>query len=453
MKEHIFPNGLTLVYEKSMQKLPICALYAYVRVGSINETDKNRGSSHFIEHMCFKGTKNINYSKEIYTSYNRIGAVFNAFTEKDHTCFYSHCADEYMQNCLQILSDTMLNSVFNEYQYKMETPIMMEEMIRSEDDPDTNLFNEIDRFLYTGSLYSEPIDDIEYHRSKIPYNYKETLDYYHNYYRPENIVVSIVSNYSFEKIKQVLSKTFFVTQNKLIKREPLHNEIHENEIHENPTNKITYKILEKAGMTSQHLCIAFKTCSHSNADRFALNILSQIIGGGLGSRISMLLRENNGLTYESSCSTDYYLVGGEFKIYAVLDPSKLFENGKKKGVLPLIIGLINDLIKHGITTDELEIAKGNYKGKLLLQQEKISNKAEYNGIQCTLYKKEPFILYNEIYEKCYSSLKVKNVNNVIQKYFKEPSNICVSIIGEKGSHFPTLEKVEKACKKIQNNKI
>jgi predicted Zn-dependent peptidase len=438
MKKHVYPNGLTVVYEQS--KFPICALYAYVRVGSINENAQNRGSSHFIEHMCFKGTKKIQTAKKLFTSYNKIGAVFNAFTEKDHTCFYVQCGDEYIQTCLNILSDTILNSVFDKDEFKMETPVMMEEMIREEDDPNTKLMTEMDRYLYAGSPYSEPIDDIEYHNKKTPYDYKETVDYYRKYYKPENIVVSIVSSLSFAKIKDVLSKTFFL-QNK---KSPIKVPTELLSYHVKPTDKPEYKILEKPGMKSHHLCIAFKTCAHSNIDRFSLNLLSQIVGGGLGSRMSILLREHNGLTYESSCSTEYLRIGGEFMIYAVLDPSKLFRNGNKKGVLPLILELIRELISKGITAEELAVSKGNYKGKLLLQQEKAHNKAEYNGIQAAIYGEEEFTPYDKMYDKYYDGLTVKDLNRVIRTYLKA-SNMYVSIIGERGSHFPTLEKIEKVC--------
>jgi len=453
MKKHVYPNGLTLVYEKSTQKLPVCALYAYVRVGSINENPHNRGSSHFIEHMCFKGTKKIRNSKDLFTSYDKIGASFNAFTEKDYTCFYVQCGDEYMQNCLNIMSDMILNSVFEEREYKTETPIMMEEMIRNEDDPNTKLFEEMDRFLYAGSLYSEPIDAIEYHRKKTPYEYKETLDYYHKYYRHENIVVSIVSSFSFAKIKEVLSKTFFTKEMKKEKRELTKNDEKLQTSHSSVLQTVKNgnnwcRILEKPGMKSYHLCIAFKTCAHSHTDRFALNLLSQIVGGGMGARMSILLREDNGLTYESSCSTEYVKVGGEFTIFAVLDPSKLLinvNNGNKKGVLPLIVGLIRDLIRNGVKVEELTVAKGNYKGKLLLQQEKAHNKAEYNGIQMAIYGDEPFTPYGEMYEKYYNGLTVKDLNMVIDKYLKA-SNMYVSVIGERGSHFPTLEKIQNICK-------
>ena len=449
-KTQKYPNGFTLVYQQSNQTLPIASLYAYICVGSINETDANRGSSHFIEHMCFKGTRKIKKPNDIFTEYNKIGAVYNAFTEKDHTCFYVHCGDEYIQNCLNILSDMILNSVFKEKEYLMETPVVLEEMIREQDNPDTLLFKEIDNFLYEGTLYSEPVDDISYHRKKHPYDYQQTIDYYRQYYRPENIVLSVVSSLSFEQIKQVLKKTFFLgikNETKAFSNQTPHCGHMPTEII-NCGNEITYKLLEKRGMKSQHLCISIRTCTHSHEDRYALNLLSKIMGGGMGSRLFNLLRERNGLTYESSCSTDYFLVGGEFNVYAVLDPSKLLHNGKKKGVLPLIIGLLNDIIHVGIETKELEIAKSSYKGKMVLQQEKISNIAEYNGLQTLLYKGEPEIAYSEIYEKYYDKITLKQVNEVVRKYFTQPSNICVGIIGEPGSHFPNLEMMKKVCNKI-----
>jgi predicted Zn-dependent peptidase len=333
----------------------------------------------------------------------------------------------------------ILNSVFKKKEFDLEMPILLEEMIQSEDDANTQLFTEVDQFMYKGSPYSRPIDDIEYHRSKKTYDYQSILDYYHTYYQPCNIVISVVSNESFDKIRQVLSTTFFVRNKSRRLSSPSIL------IQQNPTtNQITYKIMGKKGMESQHLCIAFRTCSHSNTDRFALNLLAQIVGGSMSSRMRMLLREENGLTYESDCSTDYLKVGGDFSIYAVLNPSKLLFNGKKKGVLPLMIELVKDIMNGEITEDELKMAKGNYKGSYLLQQQHIKNVAEYNGVQCANYEDEPWIAYNKIYETYYDKLEVKDLKTVIAKYFIV-SNMFVGIIGEKGSHYPSLEKIKEVC--------
>jgi predicted Zn-dependent peptidase len=165
----------------------------------------------------------------------------------------------------------------------------------------------------------------------------------------------------------------------------------------------------------------------------------------------MLLREHNGLTYSSSCSTEYLRVGGEFQIYTILDPSKLFNNnntvGKKKGVLPLLIGLIRELIHRGITKEELEIAKGNYQGKLLLQQENVNNQAEYNGLQSVLYADEALVHYADIYTTCYAKVSLTDMNQVIRRYFTA-SNMFVSIIGEKGKYYPSLEKIQNECERL-----
>jgi predicted Zn-dependent peptidase len=172
-----------------------------------------------------------------------------------------------------------------------------------------------------------------------------------------------------------------------------------------------------------------------------------MIGGSMSSRMSLLLREQNGLTYESQCSTDYLQIGGEFTIYAVTDPTKFMANGKKKGVFPLLIDLVKQLLKSGVTQEELDTAKGNFKGELLIQQEKITNTAEYNGLQCAIYPDESFVPYSDIYASCYDKITLKEVNETIKKYLKY-SNMYISTIGKKGSHDPSLEQMKIVCRDI-----
>ena len=448
MQTQVFKNGFTVVYEKSPQKTPITVVYAYIKVGSIHENETNRGSSHFVEHMCFKGTKQINTSKELFKSFDEIGAVFNANTEKDYTRFYFKCSDEYNEHCLSILSDMILNSVFKKKEYYTEMPILMEEMIRNQDNPDTQFINDKDRFIYRGSPYSEPVDDIVYHKhSEHPYIYENTLEYYQTYYQPQNIVLSIVSNQSFKKIIQILSKTFFTNKKKTINICKIIQPIAQTNSNTETTEAITYHLLEKKGLESHHIFIGFRVCEHGNNDRYVLNLLSQIVGGSMSSRMSILLREQNGLTYTSDCSTDYFKICGEFTIYAVTDPKKLMVNGKKIGVFPLLISLIKNILKQNITQEELNIAKGNFKGQMLIQQEDITNTAEYNALHHAVYPDEPFIPYTDIFEKCYEKITLKQIKAIIPKYLKY-SNMYVSIMGEKDSYYPTLEKLKKVCRNL-----
>ena len=103
-----FPNGFRVIYEKSKSSLPISSLFTFCDAGSVYETENLRGVSHFIEHMCFKGTKKIPKSKDIFMHYDKIGAEFSAFTVQRYTCYTVKCIDEKIDQSIQIVSDIII---------------------------------------------------------------------------------------------------------------------------------------------------------------------------------------------------------------------------------------------------------------------------------------------------------------------------------------------------------
>jgi predicted Zn-dependent peptidase len=462
IKKHVFPNGCKLIYEKSNTDLPIAAVHAFIRVGSIDESSQQYGASHFIEHMCFKGTHKYKNAKSIFVEYDKIGAAFNAYTEKDHTCFTVKCADEYLDNCIDTLADIMLDSVFKKKEYVLETPVLMEEMIRAADDPDTILNNAVDKMLYSGTPYERPVDDVEYHKdAKKASSISTIIDYYHTHYHPANMAISVVSRLPFETVKRIIQRTYGFRN-----REPVSDQINPNSKpvsdQINPNSRIRasniplysvqisnrdiqYHLSRKPGMDSAHIVLGFQTCGHrggnsdsgSHSDNNALDILAQILGGSMSGRMFMLLREANGLTYTSGADTDYCPVGGEFSLFATVDHRKLFKNGSKAGVLPLLVGLLQGLHDRGVTKEEVELAKGYIKGARLMKREKIEHTAEYNGKQWLLYPEEELVPYSQIFEKRYKGITVGDVNRVIRKYLTR-ERLCVGIIG---SHPIRLENV------------
>ena len=451
MKKYTFPNGCTLVYETSYTDLPIAAIHAFVHVGSIDELQKKQyGASHFIEHMCFKGTHKYKTAKSIFIEYDKIGASFNAYTEKDHTCFTVKCNDMYLEHCVDTLANIMLDSVFNKKEYVLESNVLMEEMIRDDEDPDWILNCSMDRMLYSGTEYQRPVDDISYHRrtpssgSQTMRTYEDVLNYYHTHYRPENMVISIVSRFSFSRIKKMVAGSKYMGKAKpLTKTTKLRHSI--------PPTKTTiaYDILKKSGMDSTRIILGFRACSHSGdeqmrKDRFALDVLAQIIGGSMSGRLFMLFREHNGLTYASSADTEYYPVGGEFTISATVDHTKLLKNGAKPGLLFLLVNLLQGLSERGVSQEELRIAKGYIEGVRLMKREKIEHTAEYNGKQSTLYPNEVFVPYSEIFERNYKGITVGDIERVVRKYLVA-ANLCVGIIS---SHPPTMDSVSTIFAKL-----
>jgi predicted Zn-dependent peptidase len=439
--KHILNNGFKLIHETPKTKLPITSIQLFCDYGSAYEKDGVRGAAHFIEHMCFKGTRKIPNGKEIFTEYNNIGAYFNANTEKRYTRYVIVCEDEYFNNCLYILSDMLMNSVFNKKEFEKEKKVVVEENIRNEDDASDMISINMEKMIYNGSSYADAIDTLSFHHTNT-LKYDDVVEIYKMFYTPNRMVLSIVSNISFNKIKEMLSRTYFYRAPKSCDFNNKYQKI----TTVSSQNKIEYNIHSKKGITTLHLNIGFRTCSYNNPDKYILNIISNIIGGTTSSRLFTMLREDNGLTYSCSSSTNYYEHLGDLTIDIETDHHKILKNGKKKGVLPLVIEMLNDLIKNGVTQKELTNAKNNMKGNMTLEVQNIETSAFHNGLEM-LMGNEKVISYIDLYENAYSSITKKQVNETIQKYMKK-ENMIVCILAE---HVPKIEDVKNECEKIGVN--
>jgi predicted Zn-dependent peptidase len=428
-----FSNGFKIVYEKSITPLPLSTLFVFCNIGSAHENNNIRGAAHFIEHMCFKGTKRILHANDIFFEYSKNGSYLNAFTNKRYTCYTIKCQDEYIKHSLEILSDMLLNSVFDEKEFEKEEKVIIEENNNDYNDPDSIIEDIKEEYLYKGSSYEYPVDCLEYH-SKNKIKYKDIIDFYHKYYNPNNMFLSIVTNYSFKSIENIIKKTFFMkkTKNNIIPIIPItfHNTI---------LNKDTqFKIIEKKGVTNVLISISFRTCGRNSKDKYVLNILSDIIGNGMNGRLITILREKNNLVYGASVSTNYYESMGDFTFRTKTSIDNLFKKKNKHGVLELLFKIIREMIKKGITKKELDYIKGYYKGNLLISLQDIVNQTIYNGEEVIfdpLNKK--IIPFSNIYEEYIKNITLKHVNLIIEKYFKL-DNMFFCILSEK---LPPLKKI------------
>jgi predicted Zn-dependent peptidase len=452
MESVTLKNGFKVVYEKPKNVIPIAAIYLFIRQGSVNESEGTRGGSHIIEHMCFKGTRKIPDSKDISIKFDEIGAYFNAFTDKHMTCYTVKCAEFFVENCLQILSDMVMNSRFSKQDFDKEQNIVKEETIKNEASESIRVFKTMDSLLYDGSALAYPIDDISYHAAK--FDYKTIYDLYHGTYRPDNMVLSVVTHVPFIRIKRMMDHTFFHVNSHRTLCDSLSSISFSTNIL--PQSGIKYQIRKSDVVKSVYLAVGFRTCSYFHADVYALELLSVILAGTMSGRLFILLREKNAVTYSSEVDTNYYSYSGDFIIHTSSDYSKIIENNKgessrraegrsnKKGVLPLIIGEINNLIRHGITEKELHIAKGYMKGKYVINLENCQNQAMWNGEYAIMEKYnqgKTFVKYSDLYDKYVKPLKCSDITRVIKTYFiKENMGVVLS-----GKHVPSLDKVEKIC--------
>ena len=431
-----YNNGFRIIHEKPKNNLPLTSIYCFVKFGSINEDINSEGIAHFIEHMCFKGTRQLSNTKDIVKTYDSIGAYFNAFTTKEYTFYVIKCNEDHITRCIHVLSDMLMNSAFKKRDCELEKHVVIEEMIRQEDSPEFHISKMKDKYLYSGSLFERPIDDLLFHKSRTSLNYDTTLQMYDSFYKPNNMGLSVVSNIPLFVIKKIVASSFFMKPSKPL----LVNPSYQLDVQ----SKTEYNIQKKQGIKATHLSISFRTCSYTNTNKYIISLLSHIIGGSMTSRMFSLLREKNGLTYAASCSYTYYAHMGEITLHTMTDPNKMINNDDKAGVLPLVISILNTLIKKGITQEELTAAKGFLQGKITIKMENADSQCEYNGLEHFIYGNDHFVPFDQIYKKYYEPVTKKQVNDVIQKYFRSESMV-VCLLGE---HVPSLDIVKDCCKRF-----
>ena len=437
-----FPNGFRVVYEKSKNILPITSIFVFCDLGSAYEKDDMRGVSHFIEHMCFKGTKKLLQSKSIFKEFDKYGSVYNASTFKRYTYYNLKCNNENIEYFLDIVSDMLLNSTFIKKEFNKEIKVVKEENIKDADDLNYTLQDNTDKMIYCGSPFENAVDSIEYH-TKNPLNYEKVIETYRLFYQPNNMVLSIVSNVSFSTIKNYIKKTFFYKK-KGENKELLQQTKLSIYIPPRIQNNIQYLIKKVKNSHATYLSVSFRTCNQFSNDKYILNFIKNVLGGLLSSRMFQILREDNGLTYSSDIDTEYFEVMGQFCITTITDPQKLIRNGKNMGVLPLIIKMLKDLFENGITENEITLVKQFIRGRMNINMEDNDVKSIYNGEQVLLYPNEKFVSYENIFETYYKNITKLNLNEIIRKYFIK-SNMVVCIIGE---NLPSENIIHRECEKL-----
>jgi predicted Zn-dependent peptidase len=414
VKTFTYPNGLRIIYEKTASGRQTTHIQAFCDVGSIHEPENLKGAAHFVEHMCFKGTIGKPDFRKIYSVYDNIGAYINASTDKRYTKYSVICDTRHVISVLPTLADMMLNSVFNSSDLRREEKIVIEENTILDRDPSDKLFNGADAMLYDGTNYSRPIDSLEYHNTL--FKRDEVIKFYKMYYQPNRMVLSITSQLSFDTIRKFISKTHFMSA--CSSTEHIYPNINTTIT---PSEGIQYELIKATGT---FISIGFRILSE---DKWPFICLSAILSGTMSSRLWKILRDDGGISYNVNSDCTTYEQNGDFFIYVDANNSKIITDGAKPGVLPLIIKLLNDLIQHGITQPELDVAKGYLRGTLIRNSERGEIVSDYNGEQAILFPDKPIVPYSEIYRERVANIDKSEIHACIRKYFKkELMSVCIT---------------------------
>jgi predicted Zn-dependent peptidase len=213
---------------------------------------------------------------------------------------------------------------------------------------------------------------------------------------------------------------------------------------------VQIEFYQKKGVSTDILNIAFRTCSRSSLDKYALNILKHILNG-LSGKLFTALRTKHGLTYNSVCMVENYEHTGYLAIQIQTDPSKIIKDNHHIGVLPIVIDLLSDLKKKSVTNEDIQTAKGNIRGKYLLSMQSMDNMTEYNGME-SIYQESGcesesesesnrIVPYSKIYDTFLADISKKEIQDIIHKYLIR-ENMVVGIMYENGIN---KKKIQEIC--------
>lgn len=401
------PNGLR-VLTSPMPSFESATVLVLVGAGSRYETRENNGISHFLEHMAFKGTHKRPSAMDIATLIDGMGGEFNAFTGKETTGYYIKSSSNHIDVCLDVLSDMLQRSKLAQEEIEKERGVILEEINLYEDTPMRKIGDIYERLLYGDTPMGWDIaGEKDIIRSIAR---KDFLSYMGTLYSAHNIAVVIAGGIDVDKAVEFTEKYFGGMQTFGAKTfEPIV------EAQEKPSLLIKKKATEQV-----HIAVGVRTVPQTHKDRYALSVLSAILGGGMSSRLFNEVREKRGLAYYVRTNTEHYKDCGTLVSFAGVDPKKA------KDAVAVIINEYQKVAQSGdIKNEELNKAKEFIKGHLVLELEDSQSVAMFYGSQELLEDKvdNP----DDVIEKI-KKVTLEQVSAVAKKYLTEKS-LNVAVIG------------------------
>lgn len=349
----VLDNGLKIVTEH-IESVKSVSVGIWVKTGSRNESDKQAGITHFLEHMLFKGTESRS-SLEIAMSMESVGGYLNAFTSSEYTCYYSRCLDTQLERALDVLADMVLHPTFPEDELEKEKKVVIEEMKMYRDSPEDYLFEEFSGHVFKGHSLGRPV--IGFEDTVSSFKREDLYEYMEARYQPANLLIAVAGNMEHSKVVDLAGKYFGSIESGGVEgdAEPV-----------TPYNAGRQELTKPIEQT--HLIVGRRGLDYDHDDKYRLLLANTVLGGGMSSRLHQNVREKYGYCYTISTFNQSYRDTGMFGIYVGTDRDYVDH------VRKLINKELEKLQEKPIPEKEMNEAKAQLKGKLMLSLESMSNR-------------------------------------------------------------------------------
>jgi predicted Zn-dependent peptidase len=366
-RKTILPNGIRLVSEW-IPHVRSVAVGVWVDTGSRFEPSDRSGISHFIEHLVFKGTESRS-AEDIARAVDSVGGQMDAFTTKEHTCFYVTVLDEHLPLAADLLSDILLHPRFDADDIEREKTVVLQEFAMVEDTPDDVIHDLFAERVWPQHPLGRPI--LGDRKVVQALDRGTLLDYFRTEYCPERITIAAAGHVRHEQLVDLLGKRFLDFRQLRMPRTA-----------DPPVLVKSLDVVERA-LEQVHFVLGGVGLEQDAPERYALFLLNTIFGGSMSSRLFQVVREREGLVYSIHSGNVAFRDSGLFYVYAGAEPAQF------RRVVDLTLREFRSLRADGVTVDELRRAKDHLKGSLMLSLESTGSRMTRIAKQ-ELYFQRPF---------------------------------------------------------------
>ncbi|MCD8335173.1 MAG: insulinase family protein [Clostridiales bacterium] len=395
------PNGVRIVSEQ-MAGFSSAALGIWVATGSRAETASENGAAHFIEHMLFKGTSR-STAEEIAQRMDAIGGQINAFTTKECTCFYARALKSHLSEALDILCEMFFDAKFAEEDVQLERGVILEEIGMYQDDPSDLVSERLNAAVYKGSPLARPILGKRSTLEKMTGQWLK--DYKTTHYLPGTVIVALAGSFDESILDDIAARFSAMAPGPAKKLRPA-------VYHPAMT-------LKKKATEQNHLLLSFPSIQADSPQRFTMQLLSSILGGGMSSRLFQEIREQRGLCYSIYAAGSCYADTGMFLLYTALN------RDTEAQALTAIREVVRRFTEDGVTQEELDRAREQAKASVLMGLE--ANTAHMNHLARNILNGTPIQTAEEIIAS-YDAITRQDVQDMARETF-DWSQLGFSAVG------------------------
>lgn len=354
----VLPSGVRISTE-TVPGAPSTAISLTVPVGSRDEGGIYGGSTHFLEHLLFKGTAKRS-ARDISEAFDSVGGAANAATAKEYTSYYARVQNKALPLAVDVLTDMFVNALIDPEDFEIERTVILEELSMNEDDPEDVAHEALAAVILPDHALGRPIGGTPESIKSV--TRAAVFSHYKQHYLPANLIITAaggVQHAEFVTLVQSALDAWITSASQPTARR--------HEVMPELPNPARFHHITKE--TAQaNVLIGVRSLAAADPRRFALGLLSTAFGGGMSSRLYEEVREKRGLAYSVYCYQQPYSETGYFGLYAGTAPEKATQ------AVELMQIEFDRLAQHGLSQAELDLAKGNISGSLALRYEGVQSR-------------------------------------------------------------------------------